>query len=111
VRLPHAESAVVGSRKLTTYLLSSEHPVGRFKAAFFFALGFTPQNWEKLELELRKLARWGTAEPSERNAFGQKYVVRGRITGPEGRSDMVTSVWIVLNSEEIPRFVTAYPGD
>jgi len=111
MRLPNAERVVIEPQKLKMYLLSPEHPVGRLKAAFFYALGFTRQNWERLELELRTLARAGAADLSERNAFGQKYVVRGRIRGPAGRSAMLTTVWIILDHEEIPRLVTAYPGD
>ena len=40
MQLPNAEQAVVDEVKIRTYLLSSEHPVGRFKAAFFRGLGF-----------------------------------------------------------------------
>jgi hypothetical protein len=37
--LPRAEDAVVEPAKLRDTLLSREHPVGRFKAAFFESLG------------------------------------------------------------------------
>ena len=57
-----------------------------------------------------QLAMEGTAELAERTSFGQKYVVRGRIAGHAGRTANVVSVWIILNNEESPRFVTVYPG-
>jgi hypothetical protein len=84
-------------------------PVGRFKAAFFAGLGFTSSNWSALEWELRKLAQQGSAEPGPRTAFGQKYLVRGKIMGPVGRGAGVLAVWIVLDGEEAPRLVTVYP--
>lgn len=41
VLLPNLELACVDERKIHDYLLSSEHPIGRFKAAFFRSLGYT----------------------------------------------------------------------
>lgn len=110
MRLPNGERAVIEARKIKGYVLSATHPVGRFKAVFFGALGFNENNWTELEIKLRQLAWQGTAEIAERNAYGQKYIVRGRIKGPE-RSARVVTVWIILDGEHIPRFVTAYPED
>ena len=39
--LPGADRAIVDAAKVRDYLLSPEHPVGRFKAVFFGALGYT----------------------------------------------------------------------
>jgi hypothetical protein len=111
VKLPNAELAIINPRKLRDYALSSLHPVGRFKAAFFSGIGFTGANWDSLDLELRRLVSEADAEIDERNEFGQKYVVRGRVAGPKGMSAEVVTVWIVLDGEMAPRFVTIYPGD
>ena len=35
MRLPNAELAIIDPKKIRDYLLSSVHPVGRFKAHFF----------------------------------------------------------------------------
>lgn len=43
--------------------------------------------------------------------YGTKYVIRANLKGPNGRTAEIQSVWIVLKGEEIPRFLTAYPGD
>ena len=109
MKLPNADLLVIDPRKLRDYVLSTEHPVGRFKAAFFAALGFDSTTWEELAVELRKLALAGRAETGERNAFGQKYLVHGRITGPGGRVVDVVTVWIILEGQEVPRLVTLYP--
>jgi hypothetical protein len=109
VKLPAADRAVIESAKIRDYLLSSEHPVGRAKAHFFQALGFGQPDWPQLQEALRTLARTGDAGLGEANAFGQKYVVRGMLQGPTGAGEAVT-VWIVLQGEAVPRFVTAYPG-
>src|SRR6266513_208368 len=55
--LPYADSAVVEPSKVRDYLLSASHPIGRFKATVFFALGYTPENWQRLRDDLLALAR------------------------------------------------------
>lgn len=51
--LPKADEAVIDPAKIRDYLLSPEHPVGRFKARFFAALGFRRDRWEELASALR----------------------------------------------------------
>jgi hypothetical protein len=41
VKVPGAEHAIVDAAKVRDYLLSHEHPVGRFKAVFFEAFDYT----------------------------------------------------------------------
>lgn len=91
------------------YLLSPEHTVGSAKAKFFGRLGFEHQDWPILRTELARFVH-EDATLGDRTAFGQKYVVAGTINGPAGREAQVVVVWIILNGEQFPRFVTAYPG-
>ena len=109
MRLPNAERAIVELRKVRDYLLSPGHPVGRFKALFFGRLGFTTETWQELRDELRSVPLQEEAELAERTAYGQKYIVRGTIAGAAGREARVLTVWIILNDEDTPRLVTAYP--
>jgi len=108
--LPGVDRAVVSASKTRDYLLSDSHPVGRFKAAFFAALGYTAGGWEDLAADLRRHAMDNDASATEANQYGQKYEVRGKITGPAGRAAALVAVWIVLRGEDFPRFVTAFPG-
>jgi hypothetical protein len=41
VLVPGRERALIDQAKLQDYLLSTEHPIGRFKARFVAALGFS----------------------------------------------------------------------
>lgn len=109
MKIPGAERAIVADAKVRDYLLSTEHRVGRGKARFFAQLGFEKESWEALQEQLVHLAS-RDAELGEKTRFGQKYVVRDIIQGPEGRSALVVAVWIVLEGEEFPRLITAYPG-
>ena len=54
--LPNADRAVVDAAKVRDYLLSSEHPVGRFKAAVFASAGYQRDNWEILQVDLLETA-------------------------------------------------------
>lgn len=49
------------------------------------------------------------AKPVEKTKYGQKYEIRGSIRGPNGRIFTLRSIWIILDGEEVPRFITIYP--
>ena len=107
--IPGAERAIVDAAKVRDYLLSPQHRVGSAKARFFAQLGFTQQNWNVLQETLLGFASL-EAQLGPKTRFGQKYLVAGTIQGPSGRAAAVNVVWIILNDEDFPRFVTAYPG-
>lgn len=110
MKLPTAEGVLVEPAKVRDYLLSREHPVGRYKAVFFESLGYSSDAWQQLEADLRALAVVGEATVGNQTKYGQKYEVHGTLTGPSGRAAVVT-VWIVRWGEDAPRFVTAFPGE
>src|SRR5438552_15055918 len=82
MKLPGADGAIVDGAKVRDYLLSPEHPVGRFKAVFFGALGYKRDQWQRLQQDLVDLGRSGTAEEGQKTRFGQKYEVRCRFSPP-----------------------------
>ena len=110
MRLPNAERAVVDEAKVRDYLLSTTHPVGRFKSVFFIALGFTVERWEALRDALLELARTADATPGQPSPFGSKFEIRAILTGPSGRQADVMTVWMVSNGEDFPHFITAHPA-
>lgn len=110
MRLPNADQAVIPPEKVRDYLLSFSQPVGKFKAVFFRALGYTSDHWEWLEADIRAILIH-EASVGEETEYGQKFEVRGRITGPARRSADIVTAWIILKGEDTPRFITAYPGD
>ena len=108
--LPNAKKAIIPPEKITDYLLSFSHPVGRFKAVFFNSLGYSIDNWELLSNDLRSILQ-NPAKKREKSGYGQKYEINGKIVGPLKKTADLTTVWIILKDEEYPRFVTAYPRD
>jgi Domain of unknown function (DUF6883) len=111
VKLPAAERALIEPAKVHDYLLSREHPVGRFKAAFFESLGYSADAWRQLEADLGALAIAGEAILGDQTKYGQKYEVRGTLHRPSSRPASVVTAWIVRWGEDTPRFVTAFPGE
>lgn len=110
MQILNAHLAVIEPVKLHGYLLSGSHPVGRFKAIFFWALGYSAEAWPRLEADLRNQHLPQDATLGDQTRYGQKYEIRATLVGPSGRSAEVVSAWIVRWGEDFPRFVTAYPG-
>ena len=108
--LLNVRKAVVEPSKVRDYLLSPSHPVGRFKAVVFLALGYTQDNWGKLKDDLLAIAQTGDAVPAEPSTYGQKYEVSGKLTGPNGQVRYFKTLWLVESGKSVPRFLTAYPG-
>jgi hypothetical protein len=77
MKLPAAERAVIEPAKIRDFLLSTAHPVGRFKAPFCASLGYTSANWRRLDEDLRALAVSGDAElgKDSRMAISTKFGV------------------------------------
>jgi hypothetical protein len=95
LQIPNADRAVIEPAKLHDYLLSRSHPIGRFKAAFFLALGYSSDDWSRLEADLRSQHLAQDATPGQRSSYGQKYTIRATLVGPSGTSAEVVSVWVV----------------
>ncbi len=100
--LPGVDRAQIEPAKIRDYLLSTSHPVGRFKAAFFATLGYSSPGWETLADDIRKLIVSQPATLGAECPYGQKYEVFGKITRPSGKQADLVTIWIVLESEGIP---------
>ena len=107
--LPEAESASVDLEKLTGYLLSESHPIGRSKARVFRGIGFNESNVALLQRGLMEIARSEVVAQSVASRHGMKYVVDGVIRTPIGSHVKLRTIWIVDAGKRHPRFVTAYP--
>lgn len=102
--------AIIPAGKIRDYLLSVDHPVGRAKARFFRRLGFTAARWQTLAEALRKQHLIYEPMSARTDEYGQTFVIRAILRGPTGSAALVVSVWFVRRGEDVPRFVTAYPG-
>ncbi len=109
--LPNKEYAIIEPIKLKDYILSPIHPVGKYKANFFKQAGYTYENWEIFEKDIREQHLLNNdAKEGKFSSFGKKYEITAPLKGPNTFNIIVTSVWIILNGEEIPRLITLIPG-
>ncbi len=111
MKLPHAELAVIETEKIRDYLLWASHPIGRFKAPVFQAMGYRQDQWEQLAADLREQHALSEVDEVVETQHGRKYAIRANLKGPNGRTFAMQSIWIILKGEDVPRFVTTYPGE
>jgi hypothetical protein len=109
MRLPRSNELVVPEMKIVRYLLSEEHPVGKAKAKYFRALGYSRENAAELKDGLLSVAADGMVVEEIDTPFGTKYVVEGALLTPTGTRAQVRTIWIVETGQSALRFVTAYP--
>jgi hypothetical protein len=111
MKLPSVERAVVPSRKITHYLLSTAHRDGQHKAEFFRSFGFTIEAWEELATALLNHARQHEVVEIVPTSFGRNFVVEGALAAPDGRLSVVRAVWFIAKNAESATLATAYPLD
>jgi uncharacterized protein DUF6883 len=109
MRLPNRENAYLPPGKLTGYLLSETHALGREKARFFRAHGYDTDNATLLEQGLLAIAREGEVSQEIASSHGRKFVVEGTMTTPRGTIINLRTIWLMEPGDERPRFITAYP--
>jgi len=109
MKLPYRNSAYIPREKLSEYLLSETHAIGRFKAKFFNTLGYNESNINLLEKLFLQIARSRKIKDKVKSSHGTKYILDGKLISPSGKSVPIRTVWIIEPKQIRPRFVTAYP--
>jgi len=109
MRLPNQQKVIIPEMKIRGYLLSSSHPYGRHKAAFFNRFGFRAKYWELLTSALRAHAALYEVAQVEETEFGSRYILEGPLKAPDGRAPIVRVVWFIEKGDDRPRLVTVYP--
>ena len=105
--LPNAENAFIANEKLLEYLLDDENSKG--KSIFFNRYGYFKDNFEILIQDLKLIAIHGLITKREETKFGSKFVVDMEIVTVNNRTAIISSVWMIDNGSDFPRFITAYP--
>ncbi len=98
----------IEERKLSGYLLSHDHEIGRSKAEFFNLCQVT----SSVQLRQVLLQVWmlGNSTFLEDNVQGSKYAIAADVIFPDGKARRLKTVWIIHFEEpSIAKFVTAHP--
>lgn len=109
MKLPYRKNVYIPKVKLTGYLLSQTHAVGRFKSEYFRTLGYDELNVSLFEEDLRTIAQSQDVKEILSTPYGTKYIIDGKIEAPSGRVVKLRTVWIIEEGQKRPRFVTVYP--
>lgn len=109
MKIPNWKNLHISQEKLTGYLLSTTHPVGKYKANFLQALGFNEGNVNILKQGLIIIAQDNEVVDTITNIYGTKYVIDGNLQSPNNVEVVLRTVWIIEKHVNMPRFVTAYP--
>lgn len=107
--LPHRDKAYIPPRKVSAYLLSETHAVGKSKAKFFRRLGYNETTSEDLIQRLIGIAQTEPVIEIKLSPYGTKYVIDGTLQTPRGIVVKIRTVWIIETGDNVPRFVTAHP--
>lgn len=109
MKLPNSSLAYIPSGKLTAYLLSETHSVGKSKAKLFRSVGYNELNVSLLKEGLLSIAKTADIIDTQSSEHGIKYVIEGLLQTPVGGTLKIRTIWIVEKEQDRPRFVTAYP--
>ena len=108
MKLPNADRAIVEIEKLRDYCLSSSHPRGRHKARVFItALGITADDAQELKQAILSAVTTEEAIPTERDEYGQRFVVDFSMKR-QGKEAVVRCSWIIRTAEDYPRLTSCY---
>jgi hypothetical protein len=105
----NADKAVIDPKKLTSYALNPDHPVGGNKAKVFeSALGYNHTNVEDLMTKVQAGVVSNPAKLLGSDNFGQRMAVEMPITGINGNTAIVRTGWMYDAGSSVPRLTTIF---
>jgi len=94
--------------KFTRYLLT--YRKRNDKSQWLSQAGYSLENWQVLENDLREQILSCDAKPIEDTEYGQLYEIVGTLVGPNGRKLSVNTIWIAEAATGNTKFITMFPG-
>ena len=108
MQLPNSERAIIAQEKLIDYVLNLRHKRGGSKARLLAQFGYTVDNWQQLEADIRRgLAT--EVEVMRSTGYGIRYEIRITFQTPIALPLTVRTIWQIDEGTEVPRLLTLYP--
>jgi hypothetical protein len=104
MKLP--SDATIAWRKVDEYLL--RYRAEDDKSGYLALAGYGPDERDRLMNNLRAQLTI-EAEFVEQTEYGTKYRIKGNLTGPNGRTLRVMTIWMKEDATEKTKFVTLVP--
>lgn len=111
--LPNAGNAEIDPRKFVEYSMNPENPGNQGKSMAFKALVYNVENVEGRNAaaedvikQLREAVVQTAATQGQPSIYGNRFQVRVRIRGINGREGTLVTSWQIDNDKEVPRLIT-----
>jgi hypothetical protein len=80
------------------------------KSGFLALAGYTLENADRLGSDIRSQILTEEAEFVAGTEYGDTYCIRADITGPNGKSLRVMTIWLTEEATGTTKFITLYPA-
>lgn len=100
--------AHIAAEKLRHYLLVPK--ARNDKSKWLGRAGYTSENWDRLEVDIRQQVLTQEAEKEETNLYGNVYRITCGLRGPNGRVLRVVTIWMTEHETGQTKFITMYPA-
>lgn len=105
MKLP--SDAIIEAAKIRDYLLSERKR--NDKSKWLAEAGYSQNNWQRLEMDLRTQILSLDAIPIDQTKYGQTFDIKGILKGPNGKKLKAHSVWMTEFESKSTKFITMFP--
>lgn len=109
MQIPNFDEAIIEKSKIIDYLLNIHHKRGGSKAKMLLNYGYSPENWQQLESDIRKFHLNAEVSIIKETSYGIRYEIISEILTPIHKPLLMKSVWQIDKGTEIPRLITMIP--
>ena len=109
MKIPNSDRATIEPLKLTDYLLNPEHKRGGTKAKLLIKCGYSQENWQQLETDIRSCHLPVDVDIIKETAYGIRYEISAELSTPMGRQLIVRTVWQIDTGTDFARLITLIP--
>ncbi len=109
MKVPNNDRAIIEPSKLIEYLLNTEHKRGGTKAKLLIQFGYSLENWQQLEADIRRFHLVVDANVIKETAYGVRYEISTHLLTPINRQLFVKTVWQIDKGTDFPRLITLVP--
>ena len=105
MKLP--STTVIATEKIKDYLLSQRKR--NDKSKWLAKAGYSLENWQQLEQDLRTQVLSLDAIPTDETKYGQIFEIKGVVKGPNGETLKVHTIWMREHESKSTKFITMFP--
>ncbi len=109
MKIPKADKAVIAKDKLCDYLLNPVHRRGGSKAKLLLSMGYSGDDWQRLESDLRVHHLAAEVDCETDSDYGNRYEIVAPLPGLSGGLALFRSIWQIDTGTDFPRLITMYP--